>query len=173
MNPVPSKAATSRGSVSVSVSLVAKNPGGHRRTEMGNSKPIPIPWRREVQDGVRQKPGTLPFSPPALNFLYCHSLAPLQPHHPLQGDHHGFGSWWDLSLILSSFQPSPGSGLGVVYLPRHWLQEPRCGGSLGALRASWRVAREGGPLGLREREGLWGLRGRGEATPLTVTRMIC
>lgn len=46
-------------------------------------------------------------------------------------------------------------------------------GVWGALRASWRAIREGGPSGLREREGLWGVRGRVEATPPTVTRMIC
>lgn len=45
------------------VSLVAKTPGGHRRTEM-ESKPISIPWQREVQDGVRQKLGDPPLLSP-------------------------------------------------------------------------------------------------------------
>lgn len=47
-------------------------------------------------------------------------------------------------------------------------------GVCGALRASWRAVREGGPSGLRERGGgVWGACGRGEATPPTVMRMIC
>lgn len=108
-----------------------KNPGGHRRTEMGNSKPISIPWQREVQDGMRRKPETLPFSVPCPEPSLLSQPCPHQPHPPLHGDHHGFGSWRDLSLIPSWSQPSSGGGLGAVYLPRRWLQEPWHGGSLG------------------------------------------
>ena len=107
-----------------------------RKIALWICKPISIPWQREVQDGVRQKLRTLPFSVPCPEPSLLSQPCPHQPNPQLHGDQHGFGSWQDLSLIPSWSQPSSGGGLEAVYLPRRWLQEPWHGGSLGALRAS-------------------------------------
>ena len=56
------------------------------------------------------------------------------------------------TLILSWFQPSSGGGLGVVHLPRHWLQEPWHGGSLRGTQGFMEGGQGGWPF-RAQREG--------------------